>query len=183
MYTPKAWQIWTKMDPARFSHWQMTGSYTKHQRTPRRQPKQCNNNRILYPSGVMTPDLSSIETRHKHCGARLTTEQQTNQCQQSHWMELWLNEHVIWDIQGSTLTECWSVDPEDYGCKVHWTTAPLSNISKYGAECDWLWTRPHNNGTDKSAKAGQSAERGGASLSSKVRPPSMKTARYFPAYF
>ena len=27
MYTPKAWQIRTKMDPARFSHWQMTGSY------------------------------------------------------------------------------------------------------------------------------------------------------------
>ena len=32
--TPKAWQIRTKMDPARFSHWQMTGSYTKHQRIP-----------------------------------------------------------------------------------------------------------------------------------------------------
>ena len=32
-------------------------------------PKQCNNNWIVYPSGVMTPDLSSIQTRHKHCGA------------------------------------------------------------------------------------------------------------------
>ena len=35
----------------------MTGSYTKHQRTSRRQPKQCNNNWIVYPSGVTTPDL------------------------------------------------------------------------------------------------------------------------------
>ena len=31
----------------------------------------------LDTSNVMTPDLSSIQTRHKHCGARLTTEQQT----------------------------------------------------------------------------------------------------------
>ena len=46
------------------------------------------------PSGVSTLDLSSIQTSHSHCGARLTTEQQANQCQQSHWMELWLNEQV-----------------------------------------------------------------------------------------
>ena len=56
---------------------------------------------------MTTPDLSSIHTRHKHCGARLTTEQQANQCQQSYLMELWLNEQVIWDALGSTLTECW----------------------------------------------------------------------------
>ena len=31
------------------------------------------------------------------------------------------------------------------------------------AQCHWLWTSPHNNGTDKSAKAGQSAESGNAS--------------------
>ena len=31
--------------------------------------KQCNNNWILYPSGVITPNLSSILTRHKHSGA------------------------------------------------------------------------------------------------------------------
>ena len=30
----------------------------------------------LDTSNVMTPDLSSIQTRHKHCGAHLTTEQQ-----------------------------------------------------------------------------------------------------------
>ena len=28
-----------------------------------------------------------------------------------------------------------------------------------GAQCHWLRTRPHNNGTDKSANAGQSAKR------------------------
>jgi len=49
----------------------------------------------LDTSNVMTPDLSSIQTRHKHCGAHLTTEQQANQCQQSHLMELRLNEQVI----------------------------------------------------------------------------------------
>ena len=93
LYTPGAWQIWTKLDPARFSHWQMTGSYTKHQRTPRRQLKQCN--RIVYPDGVTTPDHLSVETRHAHCDARLTTEQQANEYQQSHLLELWLNEQVI----------------------------------------------------------------------------------------
>ena len=72
---------------------------TKHQRTPRRQPKQCDN-WIVYPCAVTTPDLSSVQTRHKHCGARLATEKQANQCQQSHWMELWLKEQVSeipWD--------------------------------------------------------------------------------------
>ena len=57
-------------------------AHTKHQRTPRRQLKQCNI-WIVYPSSVTTPDLSSIHTRHKHCGAHLTTEQEANQCQQS----------------------------------------------------------------------------------------------------
>ena len=109
VYTPTSRQMWTKLNPASFSHWQMTGSYTKHQRTPRRQLTQCNNVWIVYPSSVTTPDLSSIHTRHKHCGAHFTTEQQANQwqCQQSHLMELWLNEQVIWDTLGSTLTECW----------------------------------------------------------------------------
>ena len=80
MFTPNAWQIWTKMDSARLSQWQITGSHTKHQGTPRRQLKQCNN-WIVYPSGVMTPNLSSVQTQHKHCGAHLTTEQQSYQCQ------------------------------------------------------------------------------------------------------
>ena len=41
----------------------MAGSDTKHQKTPRRQPKQCNNNWIVYPSIVKTPDLSSIQVK------------------------------------------------------------------------------------------------------------------------
>ena len=40
---------------------------------------------------------------------------------------------------------------------------PLPTVSKCGAQCHWLRTKPHNNGTDKSAKAGQNAERGNAS--------------------
>ena len=49
-------------------------------------------------------------------------------------------------------------------CKL-WLQRALSNatfptVSKCGAQCHWLRTKPHNNGTDKSAKAGQSAERG-----------------------
>ena len=59
-------------------HWQRPGSYTKHQGTPRRQPKQCNNNWIAYPSDVTTPDFSPVQTRRKHCGVLLTTEQQAN---------------------------------------------------------------------------------------------------------
>ena len=43
----------------------MIGSYTKHQRTPKRQPKQCNNSWIVYPSGITTVDLSLVQTRHK----------------------------------------------------------------------------------------------------------------------
>ena len=33
------------------------------------QLKQCNNNWIVYQIGVITPDLSSVLTRHKHSGA------------------------------------------------------------------------------------------------------------------
>ena len=91
----------------------MTGSHTKHQGTPRRQPKHCNNNWIAYPCGVTTPDLSSVQTRQKHCGALLTTEQQANQCQQLHLMELWLNEQVMSDTLGSTLTLSIKVRHED----------------------------------------------------------------------
>ena len=40
------------------------------------------------PSGVTTLDHSSIQTRHKHCGALLITEQ-------SNFMELWSKEQVI----------------------------------------------------------------------------------------
>jgi len=59
-YTLRAWQIWTKMGPARFSYWQMTGSYTEHQKTIRKQSEQCSNNWLVYPSGVTAPDLSSV---------------------------------------------------------------------------------------------------------------------------
>ena len=79
---------------------------------------------IVCPSGVTTPDLSSIQTRHKHCGARLTTEQQTNQYQQSHLMELLLNEHVTWDTLVSTLTECWP--KENMWKQQHWSARKVS---------------------------------------------------------
>ena len=45
----------------------------------------------------------------------------------------------------------------------YWTTPPLPAVSKCGPQCHWLRTRPHNNVTDKAAKAGQSAEWGNAS--------------------
>ena len=64
------------------------GLIYKTSKDSKKQLKQGNNNWIVYPSGVMKPDLSSMQTRHKHCGARLTTEQQANQYQQSHLMEL-----------------------------------------------------------------------------------------------
>ena len=41
--------------------------------------------------------------------------------------------------------------------------ATSTTVSNCGAQFHRLWTRPHNNGTDKSAKVGQSAERGNAS--------------------
>ena len=56
------------MGPARYPHWQMMGPNTKYQGTPRRQQKQCNNNWIVYLSGVMIPDLSATQTKHKHWG-------------------------------------------------------------------------------------------------------------------
>ena len=55
------------------------------------------------------------------------------------------------------------ISPEGYGSKAYWTTPPLPAALKCGARCYGLWTRPRNNGTDKSAKAEQSAERGNAS--------------------
>ena len=127
--------------------------------------KQCNNNWIVYPSGVTTPDLSSVQRRHTRCGARLTTEQQTNQCQQSHLMELgWTNKSSempwdpLWqnaDLQktcGNNSTEVQerSVSPEGCGCKGCWTAPPLPTVWKCGVQCHWLRTMPHNNGTDKS---------------------------------
>ena len=50
-----------------------------------------------------------------------------------------------------------------YGCKGYWTMPPLLAVSKCGAQCHQLRNRPHNNGTNKSAKAGQSAEQGNTS--------------------
>jgi len=100
-YTPKAWQIWTKMDPARFSHWQMTGSYTKYQRTPRRKPKQCNSNRIVYPSGVTTPDLLSIETIGTHTAVHAWQQSNRQTSASSHigWSCGWTNKssEIPWD--------------------------------------------------------------------------------------
>ena len=45
----------------------------------------------------------------------------------------------------------------------YWTMPPLPTVSKCGVQCHWLWTKPHNNGSDKPAKAGQSAEQGNVS--------------------
>ena len=56
-----------------------------------------------------------------------------------------------------------SVNLESYGCKGYWTTPPLPTVLKHGTQCHWLWTGPHNNGTDKSTKAGLSVEWGNAS--------------------
>ena len=156
----------------------MTGPYTKHQRTPRRQRKQCNISWIVlvYPLGVTTLDLSSVQTRHKHCGARLTTEQQANQCRQSHLMELLLNEEIteipwglLWlhaDLQktcGNKGTEVQKGRPVLKAvCQGYCTMPPLPSVPKCGAHCHRPLTRPLNNGTDKSAKAGQSAEQGNA---------------------
>ena len=155
------------------------GSYTKHQGNPRNQLEQCNKWMEACPSGVTARDLSSIQTRHNHCGTLLTTKQQANRCQQSHLMPLWSNGEVIWDTwdplwqnvdlqktcgKNSTEVQEMSISPDGYGCKGYWTTPPLSTVSNYGVQCHWLWTKPHNYGTiDKSAKAGQSAERGNAS--------------------
>ena len=134
--------------------------------------------RIVYPSGVPTPDLSSIQTRHKHCGARLTTEQQTTSAS-SHicWSCGWTNKSSeipcdpLWqnaDLQktrGNNSTEVpeRSASPKGCGCKGYWTAPPLPTVSKCGARCHQLRTRPHNNGTGKFAKAGKSAEQGNAS--------------------
>ena len=63
-----------------------------------RQPKQ-GNNWIAFPSGAKTPDLSSAQTRHKHCGALLTEPGVTLD-----------GDVVIWDTLGSTWTECWPTD-------------------------------------------------------------------------
>ena len=126
------------------------------------QPEQCNKWMEACPSGVTARDLSSIQTRHNHCSALLTTEQQGNRCQQSHLMGLWSNEEVIWDTwdplwqnvdlrktcgKNSTEVQEMSVSHEGFGCKGYWTTPPLSTVSKYGAQCYWLRTKPHNNGT------------------------------------
>jgi len=73
--------IWTEMGLTRYSHRQMTDSWTKHLGTPKRQSQQCNN-WITYPdpSGIKTPDLSSTQTRHKHYGVLGTVEQQAKRC-------------------------------------------------------------------------------------------------------
>ena len=129
---------------ARFWHWQMMASYTKPQGTPRRQPKQCNS-WTAYPSGVTTPELSSVQTRRKHCGECLTTEQQENQCQRSHLKELFVKRtshlrpfgiHFDWMLTyrkhvsaGNTSTEVQerSVSPEGYGCSIKvWCSLSLT---------------------------------------------------------
>ena len=66
-------------------------------------------------------------------------------------------------VNNSTEVQERPVSPEGYGSKGHWTTPPLCTVSECGTQCHWLLTRPHNNVTDKSVKAGQSATRGNES--------------------
>ena len=115
---------------------------------------------------------SLVNPKAQPCGALLTTVQQAKRCSstertnrlrylgvQFNWMRL--------QTCGNNSTERQerSVSPEGYGCKCngYWTTPPLPTASMCAAQCHWLRTRPHNNGADKCAKAGQSAERGNAS--------------------
>ena len=118
--SPVLYSVYTKgqADPAE-PKWAQQDSYTGkwrvHIQNIRGLPvgsrrKQCNNNWIAYLSGVIIPDLSSVQTKHVHCGALLTKEQRANRSQQSYFMGLWLNKQVIWDTLESTLAECWPTD-------------------------------------------------------------------------
>ena len=90
-YEPK----WTQQD-SHTGRWWTHKLYTKHQRTPRKQPKQCNN-WIVYPRGIMTLDLSSIQTRHKQQSNR-----QTSASSHIWWSCVWMTKsseipwHPLW---------------------------------------------------------------------------------------
>ena len=90
-------------------------------------------------------------------------------------MALRPNEQVIWDSLGSTLTWCWPTYRPTWE-QQHWTasracppwtrrmqkvlsnaTSSCSHVPDCGVQTYWLWTRPHNNVTGKSAELEQSA--------------------------
>ena len=84
----------------------------------------------------------------------------TNKSSEIPWDPIWQNADLQKTCRNnSTEVQERSVSSESYGCKGYWTMPPLLTVSKCGAQCHQLQTRPHN----KSAKAGQSAERGNAS--------------------
>ena len=71
------------------------------------------------------------------------------QCWQT--LTVWKQQH--WSVRMSCRS--WML----HGWKGYWRTPFLPTVPKCHALCHWLWTRPHTNDTDTSAKAGQSAER------------------------
>ena len=161
-YEPK----WTQQD-SHTGRWWAHKIYTKHQRTPRKQPKQCNN-WIVYPRGIMIPDLSSIPTRHKQQSNRETSAS-------SHiwWSCGWMTKssEIPWYplCQNADLQKTCGNKSARKVCQSRrpWLQRVLNNATSSYCIKVWcsgsLWTRPHNNGTDKSAKAGQSAEQSNAS--------------------
>ena len=201
MSTQKAWQIWTKMDPAGSSRWQITGSYTTHQRiciwahycaaeTVQQQldsvSNWCHNTgSLISPDKAQTfwCKQSSRQTNGNASSHIWWSCGWTNKSSEIPWDPIWQNadlQKTCWN--NSTEVQERSVSPESYGCKGYctmpplldvltwsygckgyWTMPPLLAVSKCGAQCHQLRNRPHNNGTYKSAKAGQSAEQGNAS--------------------
>ena len=89
-----AWQICTNTGSV---HTCRQRSHTKQWAPRRRQQLE----KETYPKA---PYLSSIQSRHKHCGALLITDQQANWLQLSHLMKLQSNEQITWNTLGSTST-------------------------------------------------------------------------------
>ena len=85
--------------------------------------------------------------------------------QTSHQRQLGINFNRIlsyrWHVQTALKVQERPVSLEHYGCNGYRTLPPLPTVSaEYGVQCHRLWTRPHNNGKDKSVKAKCSAEWG-----------------------
>ena len=85
--------------------------------------------------------------------------------QTSHQRQLGINFNRIlsyrWHVQTALKVQERPVSLEHYGCNGYRTLPPLPTVSaEYGVQCHRLWTRPHNNGKDKSVKAKYSAEWG-----------------------
>ena len=131
--SPVLYNVYTKglADPAE-PKWAQQDSYTgkwrAHIQNIRGLPggsrrKQCNNNWIAYLSGVIIPDLSSVQTNHVHCGVLLTKEQRanrpkppvtdiscgcvwTNKSSEIPWDPLWQNADPQTTCRNVTALEC-----------------------------------------------------------------------------